>query len=1102
MHDSQGTPAESSIPLSLLERVDQAGDRFEDAWEVGSQPRIEIYLAESPEAERALFLRELLGLELVLRRRAGETPSPTEYLSRFPEHAAVIHEVFADTPAGAARPDRSEADSRATPPEPGDASGAEQPPDAASGPTPGPATTPETTAAAAGDWPVVPGYEILGALGKGGMGIVYRARHRGLERVVALKMIRAGTQAVPEELARFRTEAALQARVHHLNIVQIFEIGEVHGCPYFALECVDGPSLDKRIAGQPQPARAAAQLVETLARAVQHAHEKGLVHRDLKPSNILLTAEGTPKVGDFGLAKRLEGDAGQTQTGAVVGTPNYMAPEQAWGRLKAIGPATDVYALGTILYELLTGRPPFLGATPLDTIMQVRHQEPVPPRRWLASVPRDLETICLKCLQKEPAKRYGSALALAEDLKRFVSGEPIQARPSPIWEKALKWAKRKPAAAALIGVSGLALLTLFGVVLGFTLKLQAALHETEKRQRAAEANERKAEAVRAFLEQDLLRQADPGAQADALRQMGGGFEALENPTVKELLDRAAEGLTPEKIEAKFPQQPEVQASILRTVGDTYRDIGQYGKAVEFLARAMEAYQHAMGNDHPQTLLAGNSLALAYLGAGRTVDAVALFERVRDIQVRTLGADHPQTLLIRDNLAQAYLTLGRTAEAITLLEQVRDAEMEKLGADHSQTILTLDKLAWAYQETGRIAEAIALFEHVRDARMQRLGPDHPQTLHGLTHLATAYLRAGRTGQAIVLLEQVRDAEVKKLGAEHPQTLLTLNSLAQAYNLADKKTEAIALFKQVYDGCVRRLGPDHQFTLGTLNNLANTYRITGRVAEAIPLLKQVHDACVKQLGADHLHTLIALNNLAMAYRAAGNFAEAITWLEQVREAQLRTLGADHPFTLSTLNSLAMAYFLAGKREHALPLFQQAALGMEKRHFLDESAAEIVGNLSACHEWLKQYSEAETWRRKWLAVVKERPGPDSAAYASSLAALGSNLLHQHKYREAEPTLRECLAVRAKQQPDAWSTFNTKSLLGEALLGQQKFAEAEPLLKAGYGGLKAREKAIPPQAKSRLALALDRLVQLYDAWGKPEQAEHWRKQRTPQPAPTLIPK
>jgi WD40 repeat protein/tetratricopeptide (TPR) repeat protein len=297
----------------------------------------------------------------------------------------------------------------------------------------------------------VPGYEVLGELGRGGMGVVYRARQVKADRVVALKMILAGAHAGPEELARFRTEVEAVARLSHPNIVQIYEVGEHNGLPFFSLEFCPGGNFDGRLSGTPLPPREAAALVQTLARAIQAAHVKGVVHRDLKPANVLLAEDGTPKVTDFGLAKKLD-EAGRTQSGAVVGTPSYMAPEQAAGRA-TVGPAADVYALGAILYECLTGRPPFRGATALETLEQVCGQEPVPVRRLQPKVPRDLETICLKCLHKEPARRYASAADLADDLRRFLSGEPIRARPVGRLERGWRWCRRNPATAAAAAVA-------------------------------------------------------------------------------------------------------------------------------------------------------------------------------------------------------------------------------------------------------------------------------------------------------------------------------------------------------------------------------------------------------------------------------------------------------------------------------------------------------------------------------------------------------------------------------------------------------------------------------------------------------------------------
>jgi tRNA A-37 threonylcarbamoyl transferase component Bud32 len=312
-------------------------------------------------------------------------------------------------------------------------------------PTPGEATPPE--------WGRSADYELLGELGRGGMGVVYKARQRLLNRLVALKMIRDAGHDRPGQRERFRVEAEAVARLRHPNIVQVYDVGEYQGQPFVALELLEGGSLAERVVGTPQPGRDAAALVAALAGAVEAAHRAGIVRRDLKPANILFAADGTPKVADFGLAKRLEVESGQTRTGDVVGTPSYMAPAQALGAVRAVGPATDVYALGAILYELLTGRPPFKGTSTVDTLHQVVNDDPVPPSRLQPKVARDLETIALKCLAKEPPRRYARAGDLGDDLRHHLGGEPIRARPTPFWERAAKWARRHPTAAALAAVA-------------------------------------------------------------------------------------------------------------------------------------------------------------------------------------------------------------------------------------------------------------------------------------------------------------------------------------------------------------------------------------------------------------------------------------------------------------------------------------------------------------------------------------------------------------------------------------------------------------------------------------------------------------------------
>ena len=392
-------------------------------------------------------MEELLRVELELRRRAGEEPVPEDYTPRFPEHAKRIEVILSPGPG------------RSAPSVPRHEL---------------PTIAPDTTNGQAGNHgePAVGArvryfgdYEIAREIARGGMGVVFQATQISLNRPVALKMILAGQLADDTDVRRFRTEAEAAANLDHPGIVPIFEVGQHEGQHYFSMGFIEGQSLAQRLAEGPLPAREAAALLMKVAEAIAYAHRRGVIHRDLKPSNILIDADGNPRVTDFGLAKRVQADSGLTGSGQVMGTPSYMPPEQAGGRRGEVGPAADVYALGATLYCMITGRPPFQAATAMDTVLQVLNEEPVPPRRLNATIPRDLETICLKCLEKEPGKRYGGAEMLGEDLRRFLAGEPILARPVMRWERAVKWARRRPAIATLLGLVALVTALGFGGVL-------------------------------------------------------------------------------------------------------------------------------------------------------------------------------------------------------------------------------------------------------------------------------------------------------------------------------------------------------------------------------------------------------------------------------------------------------------------------------------------------------------------------------------------------------------------------------------------------------------------------------------------------------------
>jgi serine/threonine-protein kinase len=432
----------SEIPTGDWPWIDFAAIRFERAWKAGTRPRIEDYVAEADESLVISLLEELLRVEQELRRRAGEDPRPEEYAVRFPDHTALVEAVFGRECT------KSHAGSRR--------SRDLDPTNTGTG-------TPSEPADENGEFPAgtrvryFGEYELIKELGRGGMGIVFKARQISLNRAVALKMIRSAALASEDELRRFQNEAEAIALLDHPHIVPILEVGAHEGQRYFSMKLISGSSLDKVLSDYAANPKLAARLLRTAAEAVHHAHQRGILHRDLKPANILLDEHGEPFVTDFGLAKRVHADSEMTFSGAIVGTPAYMAPEQASGRRGAVTTASDVYGLGAILYALLTGRAPFGGDSVDETLEQVRSAAPAPPSKINARVPRDLEVICLKSLEKDPQRRYASAQEVADDLGRYLAGEPILARPTGAIERASLWCRRNPLLAGALGSAAAAL---------------------------------------------------------------------------------------------------------------------------------------------------------------------------------------------------------------------------------------------------------------------------------------------------------------------------------------------------------------------------------------------------------------------------------------------------------------------------------------------------------------------------------------------------------------------------------------------------------------------------------------------------------------------
>jgi tetratricopeptide (TPR) repeat protein len=839
--------------LELLRRRQQQG------WLAGEKITAECLLQQHPVLQGdADAVLELIYNEVVLRQRSQEKPSLAEYQRRFPhlvERLELLFEVH------------SALDEDSWP--------------MAGGPTlRAPA---KSGIRVPSDLPVVAGYEILREVGRGAVGAVYEALQKSLNRRVALKMLLAGSCAGTEERTRFRTEAEAMGRLHHVHIVPVHEVGESDSRPYLVMELIHGRSLAQHLSGTPLSPRAAAALVEKLALATDYAHRQGIVHRDLKPANVLLQMEDstiriepivpaqsssaivesvTPKITDFGLAKLLAGDAGLTQSDAFVGTPSYMAPEQA-EHSRDVGPAADIYALGAILYEMLTGRPPFRGETVLETLLQVKGVEPVPPSRLRPNVPRDLTTICLKCLQKDPARRYLTANELAEDLQRFLAEMPITARPVGTLERSWRWCCRKPAIAGLLAGITLVLTGGFSGVIWQWRRAEAnALLGLEQRQRADEQR-RRAEASYRLAREGLEECVKKIAENPRLRS--GPLEDLRREVLQ------AELLFYQKFVELRGDEPDFQAER----GRAFLRLGKLTQVLATQAEALGPSQQALAifadlaRDWPgvaeyQAELAAchNNMGLIYRFLRQRTEAEQAYRNallVQELLVRDypLHAGYQSTLAkIQNNLAVLYQDMERLPEALEIHHEAL-ALRKSLVHDHAEVAdyqsdlaTTYNNLAALYRSDGRLSDAVRADQNALALR-KKLVHDHDNVAAYRNDLAATYNNLGisyetaRRVKEAAGFQQQALALRKELVAEHPAVREfgidlagTQCNLARMLSAdASQLDAALDLFREASQALeiVLAKEPRHvtarQFLRNVHINRANSLTAFGRHAEAL-------------------------------------------------------------------------------------------------------------------------------------------------------------------------------------------------------------------------------------------------------------------------------
>jgi eukaryotic-like serine/threonine-protein kinase len=722
-----------------LQAIDALCDQFEAAGRSRERPDLAHYLAQAPPGVRRTLFRELLQLDLEIRHARCEQPNPHDYDEQFPDLRKVVatgfrsylrtrkvHKLFS---AAVWPGDGIELGPEDSDVVPGSTVASPASPDDATAVSPWQEFTAHETEAMA-----VAGYEIQNELGRGGMGVVFKARQIALQRDVALKMIRLGGFASESERVRFQNEAEAVAQLDHPNIVPIYEVGVYRGRPFFSMKLISGSSLDKRLAAFATDPNAAARVVAITALAVHHAHQRGVLHRDLKPGNILLDDNGDPHVTDFGLAKRIDSGGDLTQSGTPVGTPSYMAPEQAEGSKAPLSTTTDVYGLGTILYALLAGRAPFSGTTLIETLDRVRTTAPERPRALNPRVPRDLEVICLKCLEKEPVRRYPSALALAEDLERWMDGVPIQARPVGPCAWGVMWCRRNK---ALASFAGLFIVAFLGGFAGVALKW-----------READRERRKSDAVNELLTQQLLARAS--AELDPLAR---------NPTVRELLDRAGAQLG-----GWLEGQPEVEAKVRATIGGAYLSLGEHEKAEPHLLKAIRLDTELYGPTHRDTLSATNLLGALLDQMGRRGEAERLLAQNLAECRRLLPRDDRVTLDAALRYGTLLWHIGKVADAETLLRQNVADRARVFKPEHPDTLKAVYLLSRLLTERAQFADAERFaYQYAHDIKCAA-GSNHPDNILAFTNQGDVYHAQGKHAQAEQLYRQAAEEAERIFGRD--------------------------------------------------------------------------------------------------------------------------------------------------------------------------------------------------------------------------------------------------------------------------------------------------------------------------------------------------
>ncbi len=886
-------------------------------------------------------------------------------------------------------------------------------------------------------------YQLTRVIASGGMGTVYEALQDNPRRTVALKLMKQGLTS-RSTLRRFEYEAQVLGRLRHPGIAQVFEAG-THDAgdetvPFFAMEFIRGVPLTQYAEENDLGTRRRLELFAKVCDAVHHGHQQGVIHRDLKPGNILVDRSGQPKVIDFGVARATDAEFDattlRTDVGQLIGTLRYMSPEQVTGLSADLDVRSDVYSLGIVLYELLTGRLPYdLEQKSVPEAARVICEEEPAFASSVNSVFRgDVDTILRKALEKEIDRRYDAAAALAADLRHYLADEPISARPASTLYQLRKFSRRNRGL-----VTGLAIAFL-SLVIGTVYATRWALEATDERNRAVAAEQvaqeqveatrieaRKAERINQFL-RDMLAAASPEESRG---------EAI---LVREILDRAAV-----RIGSELKGEPAVAASIRHTIGLTYQALGAYGKAESHLRAAVERRRAVLGDRDAETLQSMGALATVYRDRGKPSEAETLCRQTVDLARETLGDDAPETLSAVNLLALLLQDRGLGAESEPLYRDLLNRRKQMGGEEDPATLLAMNNMAWQFWSEGKLEEAGGLFGKALETRRRVSGEDHPETLRTMINLANVHRERG--------------------------------SLEEAEPLA---TAALA-------SCRRVLGKRHAMTLYAADRLAWLYFVLGRLDNAEPLARETLALRREVLGEDHQHTFYSAHTLIVILTEKRDVAEAEKLALVNLESRRRVLGPQHTETLSSANSLGIVLSRQQKYGEALALLRETLAVYERVMGEDHpETLDVRHNIGLVLEGGRRLQEAEEVLRNARGRVFRTLGRESHEWIHCSHSLARVLVALGDGERAEPLLRELVevAVRVLRDEDPLKAEVFRDL-GRCLTGKGEYEEAERHLREAFERLERLDGIHPDRVKA----VATRLAELYDAWGKRGEAAQWRE-------------